>query len=162
MRYFAAVRRYFAIVLVYVVGIALSGSVFLLVRHWEDEQFKASLTDTIDEHVRAIRDDVDGTLEVPTYLRPFFAATLFEVRADVQAFLAEILDEEDEVEVLGWAPRIQEQERGTVEAWGQARVDPGFRIIERTPQGGVYPGSGASRVFPAGAHRGVGAVSSAT
>ena len=87
MRYLAAVRRYLALVLVSVIGLALSGSVCLLVRHWEDEQFEASLTDSVDERVSAIRDEVDGTLEIPTYLRPFFTTTLFELRADVQAFL---------------------------------------------------------------------------
>ena len=147
MRCLATARRYSAIVLVSVIGMVLSGSVFLLVRHWEDEQFEASLTDSVDEHVSAIRDDVDGTLEVPTYLRPFFAATLFELRADVQAFLAEILGEEDEVEVLGWAPHIQEQERDTAEAWGQGAVDPGFRVIEATPQGSMSRPWGALSIF---------------
>jgi CHASE1-domain containing sensor protein len=148
MNCLTAARRYFALVLVSVIGLVLVGSVFRLVRQWEDEQFEASLTDSIDEHVSAIRDDVDGTLEVPTYLRPFFAATLLDLRPDVQAFLAEILDEEDEVEVLGWAPRIQEQERDTVEAWGQAAVDPGFRIIEATPQGEYVPAPGRPEYFP--------------
>jgi two-component system, sensor histidine kinase and response regulator len=148
MRCLAIARRYFAIVLISVIGMVLFGSVFLHVRHWEDEQFEAALTDSVDQHLTAIRDDVDGTLEVPSYLRPFFAATLFEVRADVQAFLAEILAEEDEVEVLGWAPRIREQERDTVEAWGQGAVEPDFRIIEATPQGEYIPALGRPEYFP--------------
>jgi CHASE1-domain containing sensor protein len=148
MRCLAAGRRYFAVVLVSVIGLVLSGSVFLLVRHWEDKQFETSLTDRIDERVSAIRDDVDGTLEIPAYLRPFYAATSLELRADVKDFLAEILTEEDEVEILGWAPRIQEGERDAVEAWGQAEVDPGFRIIEATPRGEYVQALRRPEYFP--------------
>ena len=46
MRCLDPVRRYLAIVLVSVIGLALSGSVCVLVRHWEDEQFETALTDT--------------------------------------------------------------------------------------------------------------------
>jgi signal transduction histidine kinase/DNA-binding response OmpR family regulator len=148
MRCLAAIRRYLALVLVSVIGLALSGSVCLLVRQWEDEQFEASLTDSVDERVSAIRDEADGTLEIPTYLRPFFTTTLFELRADVQAFLEAILVEDDEVEILGWAPRIQEQERDSVELWGQAAVDPGFRIIEATPEGAYVPALQRPEYFP--------------
>ena len=95
-----------------------------------------------------IRDDVDGTLEVPAYLRPFFAATSLELRADVQDFLATILAEEDEVEMIGWAPRIQEQERETVEAWGRVELDPVFQIIEATPQGEYVPALPRPEYFP--------------
>jgi hypothetical protein len=42
MRCLATARRYFAIVLVSVIGMVLSGGVFLFVRHWEDEQLEAS------------------------------------------------------------------------------------------------------------------------
>lgn len=104
MKCLAAARRYLAFVLVTVIGLALSGSVWLLVRHWEDEQFEASLMDGVEERVSAIRDDLEGTLEVPAYLRLFFASTLFELRADVRAFLEAILVEDDEVEIIGWAP----------------------------------------------------------
>jgi hypothetical protein len=47
MRCLAAVWRYLTLVLVSVIGLALSGSVFLLVRHWEDEKFETSLTSLI-------------------------------------------------------------------------------------------------------------------
>jgi hypothetical protein len=101
MRCLDTVQRYLAIVLVAGIGLPLSGGVWLFVRHWEDKQFDTALADSVEERVSAIRDDVDGTLEVPAYLRPFFAATSLDLRADVQDFLAAILAEEDEVEMIG-------------------------------------------------------------
>jgi signal transduction histidine kinase/DNA-binding response OmpR family regulator len=148
MRCLDTARRYLAIVLVSVIGLTLSGGVCLFVRHWEDQQFETALTDSIEERVSAIRDDVGGTLEVPAYLRPFFADTSLELRADVQDFLAAILVEDDEVEMIGWAPRIQEQERDTVEAWGRVELDPDFQIIEATPQGEYVPALRRPEYFP--------------
>jgi signal transduction histidine kinase len=148
MRYLEAVRRYLAITLICVIGLTLSGGVCLFVRHWEDQQFEAALTDSIEERVSAIRDDVDGTLEVPAYLRPFFTATALELRPEVEDFLAAILAEEDEVEVIGWAPRFQEHERESIEAWGRAQLDPAFQILEVTPQGEYVPALRRPEYFP--------------
>jgi hypothetical protein len=148
MRYLAAAWRYLALVLVSIIGLALSGSVFLLVRHWEDEQFETSLTSLVNERVHSIRDDIDGTLEIPAYLRPFYATTSLEPRADVQQFLAAIFKEDEEIEIIGWAPRMQEQERDTLEAWGRTAVDPGFQILEATPQGEYVPAPRRPEYFP--------------
>ena len=148
MRGLATARRYLTLVLVSVIGLTLSGSMFLLVRQWKDEKFTMSLTSLVDERVGAIRDDLEGALENPAYLRPFYVTTSLELRADVQQFLAEMFIQDEEIEIIGWAPHIPEQERDTVEAWGQTAIDPGFQLLEVTPQGEYVPALRRPAYFP--------------
>jgi len=141
--------RYIPAGLTLAFGVGLSLLTFALVWDWEDNRRDYEMHRRIDDISigieRQLNSDLDSVLALSDYMKAFSAVE----RSSFARFVARPLAVHPSLQLLAWAPRVPNSERGNYEAKARTETDPSFEITERDPRGELRPALQRSEYFPA-------------
>jgi adenylate cyclase len=141
--------RYIPAGLTLAFGVGLSLLTFALVWDWEDNRRDYEMHRRIDDISigieRQLNSDLDSVLALSDYMKAFSAVE----RSSFARFVARPLAVHPSLQLLAWAPRVPNSERGNYEAKARTETDPSFEITERGPRGELRPALQRSEYFPA-------------
>jgi diguanylate cyclase (GGDEF)-like protein/PAS domain S-box-containing protein len=120
----------FLVPITVVLGIAITGVVWNIVREWESQQLNVLLGDRVAEQVQKLDRETDDASDLLLALRAHFAGTGAFDAGNFGVFASEHLRSFPEVVAIGWLQRVRALERDEFEA----RVRPDnagrYEIIE--------------------------------
>jgi len=141
--------RYIPAGLTLAFGVGLSLLTFALVWDWEDNRRDYEMHRRIDDISigieRQLNSDLDSVLALSDYMKAFSAVE----RSSFARFVARPLAVHPSLQLLAWAPRVPNSERGNYEAKARTETDPSFEITERGPRGELRPALQRAEYFPA-------------
>ncbi|MBD0394539.1 MAG: CHASE domain-containing protein, partial [Microcoleus sp. C1-bin4] len=141
--------RYIPAGLTLAFGVGLSLLTFALVWDWEDNRRDYEMHRRIDDISigieRQLNSDLDSVLALSDYMKAFSAVE----RSSFARFVARPLAVHASLQLLAWAPRVPNSERGNYEAKARTETDPSFEITERDSRGGLRQALQRSEYFPA-------------
>ena len=141
--------RYIPAGLTLAFGVGLSLLTFALVWDWEDNRRDYEMHRRIDDISigieRQLNSDLDSVLALSDYMKAFSAVE----RSSFARFVARPLAVHASLQLLAWAPRVPNSERGNYEAKARTETGPSFEITERDSRGGLRQALQRSEYFPA-------------
>jgi class 3 adenylate cyclase/CHASE1-domain containing sensor protein len=141
--------RYIPVGLTLAFGVGLSLLTFALVWDWEDNRRDYEMHRRIDDISigieRQVNSDLDSVLALSDYMKAFSAVE----RSSFARFVARPLAVHPSLQLLAWAPRVPNSERGNYEAKARTETGPSFEITERGPRGELRQALQRSEYFPA-------------
>ncbi len=130
------------------IGLAVTGGLFQLVRHWEQNE-KQSEFDFASQHfVEAIRRASERLELTHEIMRQDFYGSPHISREEFALCSEPILARVPSLKVLQWAPRVSESERAAFEQAAQRAGMPKYRIVQPDSMGRLVPVGRQSEHFP--------------
>jgi PAS domain S-box-containing protein len=136
------------VLIVVVVGLALSISAFALASIWSEEQKRIKLEEYASNYVFAIQQEANSHIEALRNTLSLYAASREVERHEFHKFVSGIISRHVDIQALEWIPRVPHSQRAAVEA--QARRDglPEFQIREQDSAGRLISAKIRHEYFP--------------
>ncbi len=131
-----------------VLGLAVTGLAFFLVREWEAQEAQAQFEKLADERRETLQRHIKTNLEVLYSLANFFRGSQKVERAEFRTFLEEVFVRHPDIFSLQWWPRVLARERAAFERGVRAEGFPGFSIKDAAPPDGFVPAPKRPEYFP--------------
>ena len=147
-RFRAGRWRYLPAAVVILVGVCLSGVLFVIFRAAEGRDVKQELRLEAEGRSWVIRRTLAEQMLAMESVRALYAASVEVERHEFRAFVQPILAGVSEMETLAWAPREPAADRAAFEARMGLEFGSGFRITQLAPGGELVPASGRAEYFP--------------
>ncbi len=144
----ANVRRFGGVAAIAAAGIALSLTMFLVLRANEADRVDTRIDRALTVHVAALEREVARNLSAVRSVAAHYGAADTVSREQFRAFVADTLTRSPSIQALEWIPRVGESERERFEQWARADGLAGFEFTERDAAGEVVSASGRDEFFP--------------
>lgn len=128
-------KAYSVPLLIGLIGIAASVSIFLLIQNSQKHQAQSKLLSGNKNHILAIENRITSNFEVLSALRSFFDASTHVSREEFKTFTAPLLKNNEDIQALEWIPQILGNERAIFENNATKDGHQNFQIIERDTNG---------------------------
>lgn len=144
----AALYRYWPVVLVACLGLAVSIAAYFGVREREQERQRHRLEQQSSGVATSLISNLTDYLEVLHSVRAFYDANPRVDRAQFRTFATTTLARHPGIKALEWVPRVPGAERQAFEARARAEGLAAFRITERDAAGRLVPAAERSEYYP--------------
>ncbi len=136
------------VLLVLLVGAALSIFLFRTARSWEMGHVRDDFEKAVAVQTAAFRETVDLLIHELESLYAFYTALGEVTRAEFRLFATNLLGSNPTIQALEWIPRIPAQARTAYSEAARADGYPAFEIRERDPQGNLVKAGPRDTYFP--------------
>ncbi|MBF0195059.1 MAG: CHASE domain-containing protein [Magnetococcales bacterium] len=141
------VRHHFYALVVFFVGIAISGLGALFYNYYQAEEIKTNFEWAANERFLAVKKGVEGTKNSLEDIASFYAGSKYVDRQEFYKFSKPILNREKGLQALEWVPKISHKERQQYEE--KARQDiPSFKITQRQNDNKLVPAQIRDEYYP--------------
>ncbi len=141
-------RLYAPLLITVVLGLAVTGLGFFLVREWEAQEARGQFEKLADERREILQRRINANLEVLYSLANFFRGSQKVERAEFRTFVEEVFQRHPDLFSLQWRPRVLAREREAFERGVRAEGFPGFHIKDAAPPDGFVPAPKRPEYFP--------------
>jgi PAS domain S-box-containing protein len=132
-----------------IVALVLSLSIFVALRHLEDQNALATFQGVAHERFDALEINIGLTLDNIPALLGFFEASRHVERGEFARFTARLLDHDHTIQALEWVPRVPEHLRSIYESAAHRDGLSRFQIAQRLPNGQMVRAGERAEYFPA-------------
>ncbi|MGH8534388.1 MAG: CHASE domain-containing protein, partial [Gammaproteobacteria bacterium] len=144
----AGLRLYAPLLITVVLGLAVTGLGFFLVREWQAQEAQEQFEKLVDERRERLQLRINANLEVVYSLANFFRGSQKVERAEFRTFVEEVFQRHPDLFSLQWRPRVLARERAAFERGVRAEGFPDFQIKDAAPPEGFLPAPKRSEYFP--------------
>lgn len=131
------------------VGLALSGSMWLAVSLREDQLAESEFHARATSHALTLQNGIDDYLDVIAALRALFQSSEHGVnRREFGDFAEFLLHGRSAILALSWLPRVTRDQRRAFELAAVRDGLPGYHITSVAPDGGLAPAADQNEYFP--------------
>ncbi len=141
-------RRLLLSLLVAIAGVAVSFSLFWLMRTRELEVAKEQFLRSGERRAEVLQHEISQQLNAVNTLAAYFAGSNLVERKEFRTFVQPLIDEDDGVLALGWAPRIRGGQRRRYERFVRDEGLSKYEITERDGSGKFMPAKTRDQYFP--------------
>jgi CHASE1-domain containing sensor protein len=135
-------------VVIIVIGILLSVSVFIIVLDWEHQRIQTQFNQDAEERFEALKREIESDLHVLHSINAFYTHGHKIGRSEFRDFVKHFLLHHPSIQALEWIPRIPNNQR---EAYEKAAKQDGFlhfQITDRKTQGEMVRAPQRNEYFP--------------
>jgi diguanylate cyclase (GGDEF)-like protein/PAS domain S-box-containing protein len=141
--------RYLSVVLVFIVGIVSSYTMFRVAGAREKERMQADFNTLSKDRYYLLQKNITGYFEVISSMGSTYAATSNQVgRDEFRLIVQYALLRQPDIVVLQWIPRVPNSKRSAFEVTGLKEGYPDFQISERDMQGNMTRAPQRREYFP--------------
>ncbi|MEH0019580.1 MAG: CHASE domain-containing protein [Desulfobacter sp.] len=140
-------RRNALIGLVTIAGITLSAMFFSFYRSWEDSYVRTEFNIIAERNYSAVDEALYKHFLIARSIKAFFESSTHVDRDEFRTFTGAFLEDNLTIQALEWIPRVTHEQRAGFEAEHAAQL-PGFRIMERSPEGKMVVRTPAQEYYP--------------
>ena len=141
-------RRLLLSFLVAIVGVAVSISLFSLMRMQELDVAKEQFLRSGERRAEVLQHEVSQQLNAVNTLAAFFAGSNLVERNEFRTFVQPLIDEDGGILALGWAPRIRGGQRQRYERLVRDEGLSKYEITERDDKGKSVSAKTRPQYFP--------------
>jgi methyl-accepting chemotaxis protein/CHASE1-domain containing sensor protein len=132
-----------------VLGVAASMAVGFAVLRWEGSQAEATFDSIAENNFMVLQHGLDEYLTKLLALRALFdSADDMVTRGEFEAFSDALLRYSSAIETLSWVPRVQHDQRATLELAAEREGLPHYGIQARAADGGLHPSAQYNEYLP--------------
>ena len=131
--------RRISIVIVILIGLALTVTSYFLVRTWELDVIDSEFERRANNHAVVLQTRIDEHLKLLESLAGLFLASKQVERNEFRRFVEPFLARHPEIQAYGWNPLVQYDERGKFEAAARQEGLSSFQITEVGESGKKIP-----------------------
>ncbi len=125
-------RRYFPIICVLVLGVALSFVIFLLIFNWEKTNQRHEFESQAKAYTNAVEITLNEYVEALLFLGDYFNNSSFVTRQEFTGVINSILPRYPGIQTFGWNPLVKDDERSTYESAVRKEGFDDFKFTERS------------------------------
>jgi putative nucleotidyltransferase with HDIG domain/PAS domain S-box-containing protein len=144
----ATLRQRLPALLLALLGTLLTVGAYLQAHRQMAHLESAELERRATEYAAEIQHTLNMNLEILDGVGALFDASREVSRTEFEAYGRYALAHHGELQALEWAPRVPATYRANYEAAARTEGLEGFRIVERTPDGGLQPAGDRTEYFP--------------
>jgi len=141
-------RKFIPVLLVSVIGTALTIILFLEVRAGERKQLDLEFKSRAHDYAGLIKDVYGDRLETVGMVADFFEFSTEVTKADFSGFTRRVLAAHPDIVSLAWIPRVRQEQRLDIETRAKAEAHPDFYIKALDDQGEYVRSKEQAEYFP--------------
>lgn len=126
------VRRYFPILCLLVLGIAVSFGMFLLVHRWEQKSQRIEFESKVNAYANAVESTLNEYVEALLFLGDFFDNSTMVTRQEFTNLVQSVLPRYPGIQAFGWDPLVKDSEREMYESAAREEGFDNFEFTERS------------------------------
>ena len=126
------VRRYFPIIYLLVLGVAVSFTLFLLVNSWEHTNRRSEFESWAKAYTNALEVTLNEYVGALLFLGDFFDNSTFVTRQEFNSLVKNVLPRYPGIQAFGWDPLVKDTERSIYESAARKEGFDDFEFTERS------------------------------
>jgi CHASE1-domain containing sensor protein len=126
------VRRYFPILFLFVLGVALSFALFLLVHSWEQKNQRSEFESWAKAYTNAVEGTLNEYVGALLFLGDFFDNSTLVTRQEFNSLVKSVLPRYPGIQAFGWDPLVKHPERSSYESAVRKEGFDDFEFTERS------------------------------
>ena len=130
------------------IGIGASVAVFFVAQRWEHQTLRIDYEVASNDRMLAVKRTLLGHTAVLDMLGRFCEVTKRVDQGEFQQFLRHPMNQDSDVSMMAWIPRVPSRQREAFEAAMQTVGPAGFKIVERNAQGKTVEAARRADYFP--------------
>ena len=135
-------------ILIVCLGLCISISLFFIVRSYQTTKIKNDFMLVAMDRVNSIEREIENNVQALQSIYSLFRSSEYVTRDGFDEFCKYLLAYHNDIQALGWIPRISSQQREDHEREVQAEGYPDYQITKMLPQGGVVRADDSKEHFP--------------
>ena len=126
------VRRYFPIICLLVLGVAVSFVMFWLVHSWEQTNQRSEFESRAKAYTNAVESTLNEYVGALLFLGDFFNNSSLVTRQEFTSLVKSILPRYPGIQAFGWDPLVKDDERSIYESAARKEGFDDFEFTERS------------------------------
>jgi len=141
--------RSYAPIVVIVLGILLSSSLYSLLQTSFESSIKQRFDATVLNYTGALKHGIDAYVETLYHIRSAYDASSFVDRGEFRTLVSRNLEHSPGIQALLWVPRVSAAERDAMEAAAREELSADFVIGDELTATGIMAAAQRDIYFPA-------------
>jgi len=125
-------RRYFPILCMIVLGVAVSFAMFMLVHSWEQTNQRSEFESWAKAYTNAVENTLNEYVGALLFLGDFFGNSTLVTRKEFTSFVKSVLPRYPGIQAFSWDPLVKDDERAIYESAARKEGLDAFEFTERT------------------------------
>jgi CHASE1-domain containing sensor protein len=125
-------RRYFPIMCLLVLGVAVSFAMFLLVHSWEQTNQRNEFESRAKAYTNAVESTLNEYVGALLFLGDYFNNSEHVSRKEFSGFVKSVLPRYPGIQAFGWDPLVKDNERSIYESAARQEGFDDFEFTERS------------------------------
>lgn len=125
-------RRYFPIICLIVLGVAVSFAMFMLVHSWEQTNQRSEFESWAKTYMNAVENTLNEYVGALLFLGDFFKNSTLVTRQEFTSFVKSVLPRYPGIQAFAWDPLVKDDERTLYESAARKEGFNDFEFTERT------------------------------
>ncbi|MEW8508715.1 MAG: CHASE domain-containing protein [Candidatus Thiodiazotropha sp.] len=138
---------YFPVVLVAILGLAITIALFVQSLRWEKSQVEIAFREASQDRLLVIQREIEHSLRIVIDIASFFEASEIVGRREFRKFVGPALKNQAGIKTLEWVPVVPHKLRGSFVAESRKSFPP-FEILERDDSGTLGKSSNRPVYYP--------------
>lgn len=141
-------RRRLAIVVPLAIALSLLSGAFSQLQTWEKQRIETSFRKDAEYVFNRIDQRLEAQLRTVESFRQLFTTFPLTSEAEFSFFAKNWLTSNNDIYVVGWAPRVLDKDRLNFEANMRVRLGSNFQILDRDINGRIFSARPAQEYYP--------------
>ena len=130
-------RRHIPIIATFIIGVLVSLTVFVIVRHWEQKHQRIEFESRARGYAYTIQGNLGEYLETLSSMGDYFNNSRQVTRQEFATFADSVLSRHPGIQAFSWNPLVMANERAVYESLARKEGLKNFRFTEKTEDGAL-------------------------